>query len=1386
MGPYLTSTTTTADNNAAAPPASTTPASASASASVEEPSTSRSIFKRFSLLPLRSRARHIADFHIRPLEPHRKYNAGDHVQGAVILTVVKPLRITHLTVSLHGYVRVYKNPGAPSNDPIINPAETAAIASRAGRTRWYNNGYASLFQDEQVLSSDGRLEPGRYEFNFDLLFPAKDLPSSIDFERGTISYMITATLTRPTSISPTTSCERKIYLVDKVDVGPLVPPRPRTIYLEPISKRSKKKKPPNSEKGPSSDAPEPASELDSTRAHENSTEGSLSVIGEDLGQDYLTLNPRSPVQSDVRSVSGDSAVSGSTGRNRGGDANHAGASGTSSVKWRPVVEERTITATIEPLKGGCLAGDMVSVKISVQHIKRIKSMHGVIVTLYRQGRIDSAPTASLFGELTKEEAKRLEKEQYYPKSKTGLGGLSLSSAGTCSVFRKDLSQAFTPLIIDPATLTASVTTSVRVPEDAFPTIKGVPGEMITFKYQIEVIVDLGGKLANQIQGSKAAGPRVNASGGSVGMTGNPYEGGAASLASWGTSIIDTDRLRREKGVISVVFEVVVGTMDSNRLRGKGQAKPAPSVHTIPVPESVLFIDEKGGMADAFEGEEDYGPEGYAQDYAPFPPDPAQQYPLWNPSSSSHYQISAPEYIPSPDVPDEAVLSEKDRIRRAEQQLLPSQPSGPSSSALGPIPPPLPATLDENIYDADDDRPAAVSTYHDAGTTPQPTVDQEPSAPTLEELSTGAGGAAIEDKQELERRRLLVEASAPPDFPDDYDNGGPSSAGATPTVPSGSLPPGTFEPSAPALIDDEEEDYGMHYSYSLPAAGPPSSSTGPVAPSIIINLTILLTALAEAIVLPDNLTAAAAAHLQVAVNNGTSSWRTRGDPVPGTKALLGLHERAPAVGKRDCIANGTTFCFGDTVNSCPSCGTCCVEGMYCCPSGGVCCGPGSCCASGQVCSQGKCAPAVMTVTATSTVYTTTTYFVTRVATIVVLENDISTVISTVEVTISSAAAQIDVSWVVVTAATAAKRTAAIAVPEAKETTTSSDGGLPLWIYPQLSHVAAVATEAAHVTPHAVPARRQASGNQEEQQEDSGGGARDTSTVTEYITRTTGTRSDIWTTVTVSTTAHVMTTVYRTVTRVIEAHETISTTFTLTVARNPAATHIYTTTPAEPDASTAPTSPATPLSSPLSLSSSSSSSSSSFSSPSSPAQTDIAPLPVAAHGLTSTQIAGIAIGSTSAIILVLLAIVSLLSYRRRTSSPPPSSRTPPGDLHGRRQPTVPNMLPQFSTAAPAHHASQFNPASFARHQRTGSGFTTLVGSPNLGCGGGGGGKDDSRHSVAEVQGNQPAECFEADAGEVFGAASARPRSSFRGARPPPLPVGLGIEQGQGQGQGQGQAS
>ncbi len=137
-----------------------------------------SLLSRFALGSLPSRTRNLVDFHIKPADPHRKYVAGDHVKGAVVLTIVKAVRITHLTVSLNGFVRVFKGPSA-ANDPALRPTEFAAEGS-SGRFRYLGNGHASLFRDEQVLSADGKLEPGRYEFCFDLMFPSTGLPSSID------------------------------------------------------------------------------------------------------------------------------------------------------------------------------------------------------------------------------------------------------------------------------------------------------------------------------------------------------------------------------------------------------------------------------------------------------------------------------------------------------------------------------------------------------------------------------------------------------------------------------------------------------------------------------------------------------------------------------------------------------------------------------------------------------------------------------------------------------------------------------------------------------------------------------------------------------------------------------------------------------------------------------------------------------------------------------------------------------------------------------------------------------------------------------------------------------------------------------------------------------
>ncbi|KAF5616741.1 pH-response regulator palF RIM8 [Fusarium sp. NRRL 52700] len=746
-------------------------------------STRPRFLSRLSLplsLPLRNRNRNITDFHIRAEEPHRRYSAGENVRGAVVIVVVKPVRITHLTVSLHGYVRVLKDPTS------ITKAQGSIVLPQNGdsaRPRYHGNGLASLFQDEQVLSGEGRLEPGRYEFGFDLVFPDKGLPSSIDFERGTVSYMVTATLTRPTSIAPTSSCERKVMRKSMV-----------------MDK--------------SAAAPSEINEF-------NSEQDPLETPAEDLREQVT--NPRSPIQSDMRSeISGESGVSNSTSLSRPEAA--LSQVGTLTSAKQQAVDKKTITATVELLKGGCLPGDAVSVRVTVQHTKRVKSMTGVIVTLLRQGKIDSSPPSALFDEsLSRDDVARIDKEDVFPRSRTGLGGLSLTSSSSTSIFRKDLDQNIAPLIIDPNTMQTSVTVTVKLPDDSFPTIKGVPGEMISFKYVVEVVVDLGGRLSNQMQ----TGPTRFGS----------YGHGSADNHTYGprrgANIADTSQMRHEKGVIAVSMETVVGTTDSSRRKKKSRASPTSRSVQILESDEEEVIGQEPNYADdpplePYSNSTPLSPGGYFPSQAnggrlpTIPSHPPQPYsevvPVQLPSlrpqdvavSNSNGPVpspAAPSYIPPPEILNQNNLSEKERIRQAETRLLPSQPpeAGPSTSHD-----------DEDIYDAEDTPrvPDLGGVFVPNAPNAPSAPDAGPSAPLQDDvdLPTAVLPGVVEDKQELERQRLLNEASAPPDVPEDMQrraDEGPSREAEADVEASA--------PSAPVVDDyDDFPGYGS-------SAGPSGTS-----------------------------------------------------------------------------------------------------------------------------------------------------------------------------------------------------------------------------------------------------------------------------------------------------------------------------------------------------------------------------------------------------------------------------------------------------------------------------------------------------------------------------------------------------------------------------------
>jgi arrestin-related trafficking adapter 9 len=145
------------------------------------PSSKRSLLSRLKA-PFGPKARHVSEYYIQPDDPHRQYGPGDVITGSVVLKVIKAISVTHITVCLHGYAQVYKTSNtAGEGIKQYNASLAAGKTKKSGG--YYGNGFVSLFEDEIVLCGEGRLGEGTYQFNYELMFPKKNMPSSIDVRR---------------------------------------------------------------------------------------------------------------------------------------------------------------------------------------------------------------------------------------------------------------------------------------------------------------------------------------------------------------------------------------------------------------------------------------------------------------------------------------------------------------------------------------------------------------------------------------------------------------------------------------------------------------------------------------------------------------------------------------------------------------------------------------------------------------------------------------------------------------------------------------------------------------------------------------------------------------------------------------------------------------------------------------------------------------------------------------------------------------------------------------------------------------------------------------------------------------------------------------------------
>ncbi|KAI5307220.1 hypothetical protein KEM56_002593 [Ascosphaera pollenicola] len=626
-----------------------------------------------------SRARVISDFYIEPDDPWRTYYSGDLVKGTVVLTVVKPLRITHLTVRLHGFAKVYRNTVIASETPSVGDhGSSGDLRARKGG-EYMGNGYASLFEDDVSLCGEGRLKEGQFRFRFELEFPPQRLPSSINFERGTISYMITSTLTRPTTISPVFTCEKRLIHAETIDIGPLLAPKPRLITLEPVSRKQKSKPKILTTHDNISKVTPATSQHDSPEATSTSTTPTPT-----------RQPPTSPAPSDqshASTVSSSVQSCLNTPEAHPGSPSRETSEGPSSPVPSLPLKNQSITAMIELMRAGGLPGDVLPLKIVVKHTKVLRSTNGIIITFYRQGRVDWKPSTNNGNG----KGKKPVREDAYPKSRTGLGVLSFGGARTNSLFRKDLSQTFAPLVVDPSTMKAAVNTSIRIPEDVFPTIKNVPGGMISFRYYVEIVMDLRGRLDRYLPtpAASAAGPASYSY--SPAAHSFDLDQGRNITSTFGGNILDTDQIRREKSVVSCSIEVVIGTKDTSRKYAK-LSRQQPQISEEDMRADMSSLSQSRSHTSYSETERESRPSIEARPEQPeydghIESSHRQPQPHESRARSSSHDYSVPEdsypqtrYAPlAPPPESDEPADEKSRLRQAEETLLPSQPPDDASS-----------------------------------------------------------------------------------------------------------------------------------------------------------------------------------------------------------------------------------------------------------------------------------------------------------------------------------------------------------------------------------------------------------------------------------------------------------------------------------------------------------------------------------------------------------------------------------------------------------------------------------------------------------------------------------------------------------------------------------
>lgn len=576
----------------------------------------------------------VDDFYILLDNPHKSWTPGDELSGQIIFISKKNLANIIITLSLVGYVK-------------INPSSHSKL--RLVKRSLFNHTIRIYGSDDTVRTgqeySNG-LYKGEHRFPFIVKLPNKRIFTSIDFGKGRIVYLLRANVgdanssnvaSSPASLSSSSpsengsspasnftrhksfrslqnssfTSEKIINIVNPLDVSKLPPPQPKRLKI----------------KDPRRTKMLARTQSSTSTINTFNTVGTVSSNNSD-NQASLHTNTDLPSNNAPLAQAQNSTTS-------PGDTS----------------DPESIRLSLEVSQRGFLRGELIPIKMHINHLKKVQDVNGIIITFVRVCRIENGPD------------------------------------GLFDSFRKDLQQQIVPLYVDPTTFLSEISTSIRVPADAFPTITGCP--LVSFQYFLEVLINLSGKsISLDDNDHPKQTVQINETPSHTFMESEAKQSNFKfnfSLPSANTvspkersGFLNTDKYKRIKKFLQLTTEIVIGT---HRLNDPTSVPEGSTDQLSASRRSSLIGSNVSGNG--------YSPsdrQSPSQSLLPNIPvnreDASPEIMETPPYTDGQPSFSAPNYLdivgPSHTndllpLPNTNGHSEKERMRIHEESLLPSEP-----------------------------------------------------------------------------------------------------------------------------------------------------------------------------------------------------------------------------------------------------------------------------------------------------------------------------------------------------------------------------------------------------------------------------------------------------------------------------------------------------------------------------------------------------------------------------------------------------------------------------------------------------------------------------------------------------------------------------------------